>query len=314
MSSAILVENLSYVYRKGGSDRRALDDLSFEVQPGEIFGLLGPNGAGKTTVVRILTTILRPQAGKAMVGGFDVAAQPLAARQTLAAVLQESAVETMLPVVDNLLLYGRLHGLSARDVRQRADRVIELLELQPFVNNRAQTLSGGYKRRLQVAKALMIDTPVLFLDEATTGMDPLIKRRIVTAIRQEAERGRTVLLTTQLLDEAEELCQRMVLMNHGKSMAAGTLADLRGLSRKMFRIELSFADSCSNGMDLLRALGARSIEEQDGEIILTVEGSEDEWIRKMARVSEQCRLAHLQIHSASLEEIFLDLYASAEQS
>lgn len=310
MSSAIVVEKLCYTYRRGGGARRALDELSFSVEPGEIFGLLGPNGAGKSTVVRILTTILRPQGGRAFVRGFDVAAEPLQVRRNIAAVLQESAVETMLPVRDNLLLYGRLHGLSTEEARRRSSRVAELLELQPHLNNRAQALSGGFKRRLQVAKALMIDTPILFLDEATTGMDPIIKRRIMASIREEAEKGRTVLLTTQLLDEAEELCDRMVLMNEGRSMAEGKLADLRALSRKMFRIELAFADGAEQGFELLRQLGPHSIEEQDGEIVMTVEGSEDEWIRKMARVSETCRLSHLQIRGANLEQIFLELYGT----
>jgi ABC-2 type transport system ATP-binding protein len=309
MSPAVVVEQLSYSYRRGGGARRALDALSFSVEPGEIFGLLGPNGAGKSTVVRILTTILRPQSGRALVQGFDVAAEPLQVRRNIAAVLQESAVETMLPVWDNLLLYGRLHGLSAAETSRHATRVLELLEMQPHRGARAQTLSGGFKRRLQVAKALMVDTAVLFLDEATTGMDPIIKRRIMAAIRQEAEKGRTVLLTTQLLDEAEELCDRMVLMNEGRSIAEGNLADLRALSKKMFRIELAFADNGERGLELLRQLEPRAIEEQDGEIVLTVEGSEDEWIRKMARISESCRLSHLQIRGANLEQIFLELYA-----
>ena len=231
------VEQLRHVYRKG---KIAVDGISFSVGRGEIFGLLGPNGAGKTTTVRMLTTILRPTVGPRMVAGHDVAREPLAVRRNIVAVLQENAVETLLSTLDNLLLYGYLHGYSRAETRKRVDRVVEALELQEHLNARAQTLSGGYKRRLQVAKALMIDTPVLFLDEATTGMDPLIKRRVVELIREEAERGRTVVLTTQLLDEAEALCDRMVLMKEGKVLAAGTMAELRQRAHKAFRLFVRF--------------------------------------------------------------------------
>jgi ABC-2 type transport system ATP-binding protein len=182
MSDAIIqVENFGHVYRRGQSPRPALDGLSFAVRRGEIFGLLGPNGAGKTTVVEILTTILRPTSGRALVAGHDVRTHPLEVRRQFAAVLQENAVETLLSTRDNLLLYGYLHGLSRSQTTRRMEEVVVLLELHEHLGQRAQALSGGNKRRLQVAKALMVETPILFLDEATTGMDPLVKRRVVEA-------------------------------------------------------------------------------------------------------------------------------------
>ncbi len=309
---AIRVEDLHYAYRRARGSRPALDGLSFEVGRGEIFGLLGPNGAGKTTAVRILTTLLKPTSGRAFVEGFDVVRQPLEARRRLAAVFQESAVEVMLSTWDNLLLYGYLHGLSRRETDRRAREVADLLELGGYLRQRAQGLSGGYKRRLQVAKALMVDTPVLFLDEATTGMDPLIKRRTVQAIREQAERGRTVVMTTQLLDEAESLCDRMVLLNRGRAMAGGRLAELRALARKVFDIRLAFAEPAEEAARALRELGPRSLVERDGEIMLVVEGTEDEWIRKMARVSERWPLARFEIRGATLEEIFVQLYGEAD--
>ncbi len=313
MSEAIIqVEDLRHVYKRGSSPRPALDGLSFTVQPGEIFGLLGPNGAGKTTVVRILTTILRPTSGRALVAGHDVRTHPLEVRRQLAAVLQENAVETLLSTRDNLLLYGYLHGLSRRETAQRMDEVVDLLELQDQLGQRAQALSGGNKRRLQVAKALMVETPILFLDEATTGMDPLVKRRVVEAIRRRAASGGTVLLTTQLLDEAEALCHRMVLLDHGRSIAEGKLRELRALSRKLFRINLSFEQPAPEAAAALRELQVRSLEEHDGEFVLVAEGSEDEWIRKMARISARWPLAHLEIRGANLEQIFLELYGGGQ--
>ncbi len=308
---AILVEKLRYQYR--GAPSPALDGLDFSVNPGEIFGLLGPNGAGKSTAVKILTTILKPGGGRAFVGGCDVARQPLAARRLLAAVLQENAIETLLSVRDNLRLYGRLHGLSGVETEKSAAPVIELLGLGDQMDKRAQALSGGYKRRLQVAKALMIETPVLFLDEATTGMDPLIKRTVMNAIREQAKRGRTVLLTTQLLDEAEALCDRMTLLHHGKSIASGRLAEIKGRFKKVFSISLGFTDADPQALSALRELAPRKLEEGGGEIVMTVEGREDEWIRHMAKISERWPLSHFEIRGASLEEIFIELY-SAEKN
>ncbi len=321
-SVVIQVRDLRYAYRRGrrsGSGSRgsdsvpALDGLSFEVRRGEIFGLLGPNGAGKTTAVRILTTLLAPDSGSASIEGFDVVRQPLEVRRKLAAVFQESAVEVMLSVRDNLQLYGYLHGYSRAETERRMGEVVERLELGEYLGRRAQELSGGYKRRLQVAKALMIDTSVLFLDEATTGMDPLIKRRTVQVIREQAERGRTVVMTTQLLDEAESLCDRMVLMNRGSAMAGGNLSELRALARKIFDIKLAFAEPAPEAVAALRELGPRSLEEAGDELVMVVEGTEDEWIRKMARISERWALARFEIRGATLEEIFVELYAGAGQ-
>ena len=303
----IRVEQLRHVYRKG---KIAVDGIDFSVRPGEIFGLLGPNGAGKTTTVRILTTILRPTSGRASVAGHDVATEPLAVRRNIVAVLQENAVETLLSTLDNLLLYGYLHGYSRTETRRRVDRVVDALELGEHLQSSAQKLSGGYKRRLQVAKALMIDTPVLFLDEATTGMDPLIKRRVIELIREQASRGRAVLLTTQLLDEAEVLCDRMVLMNQGKVLAAGTMAELRRRALKAFRLFVRFQEDSSEARELLRSLSPRELKDNRGEYELTVEGSEDQWIREMARISERYPLEHLEIRAADLEEIFFELYGA----
>jgi len=309
-SDIVQVEQLRHVYRKG---KVAVDGISFGVSRGEIFGLLGPNGAGKTTTVRMLTTILLPTSGRASVAGHDVAREPLAVRRNIVAVLQENAVETLLSTRDNLLLYGYLHGYSRTETRRRVERVVEALELGEHLSSPARELSGGYKRRLQVAKALMIDAPVIFLDEATTGMDPLIKRRVVELIREEAARGRTVLLTTQLLDEAESLCHRMVLMKEGKLLAAGTMAELRNRARKAFRLFVRFQRDTPEKAAVLQSLSPSVIRADHGEYELTVEGSEDQWIREMARISERHPLEHLEIRAADLEEIFFELYGDAAE-
>jgi ABC-2 type transport system ATP-binding protein len=188
------------------------------------------------------------------------------------------------------------------------------MELRDQLTQRGGQLSGGYKRRLQVAKALMVETPVLFLDEATTGMDPMAKGRTMQAIRDQAKAGRTVLLTTQLLEEAESLCDRMILLDEGRSMAEGKLSELRAMARKSFTIGLGFATPDRAAVDALRGMGPVSLEERGGEVSMVVEGSEDQWIRNMARISERWPLVHFEIRGVTLEQIFIQMYGDARRA
>jgi len=191
-SVAIEVRNLVKVYQKRSQPPvRALEGISFDVPQGRIFGLLGPNGAGKTTTLKILTTLLPATSGSARILGYDVAAHPLEVRKNICVVLQENAAELYLSLRDNFRTYGRFHGLNWREIEVRADRVMELFGLDEYRNQKLIDLSGGLKRRLQVAKVFMVDKPVVFLDEATTGMDAINKRATIQAIREEARRGRT---------------------------------------------------------------------------------------------------------------------------
>ena len=202
---AIEVENLVKVFRpRGASPVRAVDGLNFKVPSGTIFGLLGPNGAGKTTTLRILMTLATPTSGRALVAGCDVVQSPLEARRRMAAVIQESAADLLLTVRDNLLSYGRFHGMTAGEAARGADAAIAEFDLREEANRKVMDLSGGYRRRVQVAKSFMVETPVLFLDEFSTGMDPLLKREVRASLRRQASRGRTIVLTTHILSEAED--------------------------------------------------------------------------------------------------------------
>jgi len=211
--NAITVEDIRKVYRGAGSDPvRAVDGVAFEVSKGQIYGLLGPNGAGKTTLVKILTTLTAPSSGRATIYGFDVVRQGLDVRRHIVAVLQQTAVDGLLTVEDNLRIYAYLHGVGANETRTRMAAVMEEFELGSKAQETVQHLSLGTKRRIQVAKIFMVDSPVIFLDESTTGMDPLMRRRVLDRIRLEAKNGRTVLLTTQVLSEAEELCDTIMII------------------------------------------------------------------------------------------------------
>ena len=231
MDSAIEVEDLVKTFaRRGAPPLRAVDGLSFRVTSGHIFGLLGPNGAGKTTTLRILTTLTRPTSGRARVAGHDVVRDALAVRRRITVVVQENATELFLNVRDNLMTFARFHGLWGTSMRTRVDDVIERFGLTAETSRKAMDLSGGYRRRLQVAKVFVVDTPIVFLDEFSTGMDPILKRNVMAMMRKEAARGRTIILTTHILSEAEELCDDILIVNHGREIARGDVPTLKQLS------------------------------------------------------------------------------------
>src|SRR5918996_1900882 len=276
MTHAIEVEELRKFYRsKNREPVRALDGVSFQVPQGRIYGLLGPNGAGKSTLVKILSTITPLTSGRAAVLGFDVARQPLETRQQLAVVLQQTATENLLTVRDNLLIYAYLHGVKSQDAQQRLQAVVEEFELGERLRDTVQELSLGTKRRIQVAKTFMLEAPLIILDEATTGMDPLMKRRVMDRLRTEARNGRTILLTTQVLSEAEELCESIMILDHGREMASGTLRELRKLSTRMFRVNLVFGGTDGDLVSKLEALKPADLQVDGNSAEMVFHGEEE---------------------------------------
>ncbi len=308
MTIAIEVEDLRKVYRtSSGESVRALDGVSFQVPQGRIYGLLGPNGAGKSTLVKILSTITPLTSGRAAVLGFDVTRQPLATRQQLAVVLQQTATENLLTVRDNLLIYAYLHGAKSQAAQQRLREVAEEFELGDQLRDTVQELSLGTKRRIQVAKIFMLDAPVIILDEATTGMDPLMKRRVMDRLRAEARNGRTILLTTQVLSEAEELCESIMILDRGRSMASGTLRELRNLSTHMFRVNLSFADTNGDLVSRLEALQPVQLQIDGNTVEMVFHGEEASLLGKLADISRDTPILQFEVRGPTLEEIFITL-------
>ena len=309
---AIDVEDLRKVYRtKNGESLRALDGVSFQVPQGRIYGLLGPNGAGKSTLVKILSTITPLTSGRAAVLGFDVARQPLATRQQLAVVLQQTATESLLTVRDNLLIYAYLHGVTSQIAHQRLPAVVEEFELGEQLRDTVQELSLGTKRRIQVAKIFMMDAPVIILDEATTGMDPLMKRRVMDRLRAEARNGRTILLTTQVLSEAEELCESIMILDRGRSMASGSLPELRKLSTNMFRVNLLFADTNGDLVSRLEALNPVQLQVNENSVEMVFHGEEASLLGKLADISRDMPILQFEVRGPTLEEIFIKLMKEA---
>ena len=311
MGAVIEVSNLAkWYYSSRHACTKALDGVSFAVNPGEIFGLLGPNGAGKSTLVRILTTITRPTSGVARIMNHDVVRSPLEARRQLAVVLQETAVEMLLTVRDNLKIYGYLHHQPSDLIQQRMESALDRFGLREKQSEKVNDLSVGMRRRLQVAKVFMVDSPIVFLDEATTGMDPLIKRDTLDLIRQEVRRGRTIFLTTQELDEAEELCDRIVILNRGRVIASSDMENLRSMASRMFRVVLTFSKPAPAAFQSLESWNPLSLKFDGRRAEMTFKGEQSQLLSKMADLSSTSPIERFEVRGADLEDIFVELLKS----
>ncbi len=285
---------------------RAVDDISFDVERGHIFGLLGPNGAGKSTTIKILTTLIPPTSGTVLINGFDVVRQPLEVRKNLCVVLQENAVEVFLTVKHNLLTYGRFLGMTSAQINAKMGRIVELFGLTEVLDQKPIDLSGGMKRRVQVAKIFLVGAPIVFLDEATTGMDTFNKRATISAIKEEARTGRTIVLTTHMLEEAEELCDSIAIINHGRVIAGGSTGDVKKMGLQMFYLNLKFTELNAELQTLLRQFSPVAVEAVNNEVTLTLKDHETALsILSMAQSSG--RLKHFEISMATLEDVFVEL-------
>lgn len=309
----ICADNLVKVYKETSRHPvRALNGLTLAVREGEIFGLLGRNGAGKTTLIRILTTLIKPTSGIAKVMGMDVATHGLEVRRNICAVLQENALEMFLSVKDNLLTYARFHSIPSHERERRAMRAIEQFGLEEHVHKKVMDLSGGLKRRLQVAKVFMVDKPVVFLDEATTGMDPINKRAVLEAINEQSKKGRTILLTTHILHEAEELCDTIAIINDGRIVAAGNVNTIKSYASQVHDIHITFQSLNGEVLTQLRSLSPLRLEQEGNTVVMSVNGIESVLLEEIARLARHSPIIHLEVDSGSLEDAFVELLGKPE--
>jgi ABC-2 type transport system ATP-binding protein len=252
--------------RKRYGDVPALDGFDLEVPAGTIHGLLGPNGAGKSTAVRALATLIDLDAGEAMVAGHDVGTQSRAVRQRIGLIGQSPAVDEMLGGRQNLVMFGRLFGLSASDARRRADELLEVFELTDAAARAVADYSGGMRRRLDIAVGLILTPAVLFLDEPTTGLDPRARNEVWETVREIATAGTTVLLTTQYLDEADQLAANISVMNHGQIIAEGSPDLLKShIGGDRITVTLAHSTPLDHAIDVMRRALAADPTDVDAE-------------------------------------------------
>ena len=268
MSSAMItVDGLSRQF----GDLVAVDDVSFEAHRGKIFGLLGPNGAGKSTTINCISGLLNPTSGQIAVAGHDVRRDAIAARQSLGIVPQELAIYEDLPAVENLRFWGLAYGLRGSELETRVDEVLATIGLGDRAKELPKKFSGGMKRRLNFGCGIVHAPPVMLLDEPTVGVDPQSRERLFELVRAERDRGTCVLYTTHYMEEAEKLCDSLAIIDHGKLIAQGTLAELSSQLGARDVLHLSGNFPAESAVRALTLLG-----EQSGTGIEVIAGSETE--------------------------------------
>jgi ABC-2 type transport system ATP-binding protein len=316
VDAAILVERLE----KRFGTVQALVGVDFAVEPGTILGLLGPNGAGKTTAVRILTTLLRPDAGRAEVLGYDVVRDAKPLRRVIGLAGQSAAVDENLTGLENLEMVGRLYRVPRAEAIRRAQTVLERFELTDAAHRTAKTYSGGMRRRLDLGASLVGRPQVLFLDEPTTGLDPRSRLEMWDIIRELVSEGTTLLLTTQYLDEADRLADLIAVIDNGRVIAEGTSDDLKlriGGEVLSVRVADRSKVGAAAGAVLGLAAGAGNVDNNTGELTLPVgsngPGILTEAVRRLDE--EKIELADIGLRRPSLDDVFMSLTGhTAEQS
>jgi ABC-2 type transport system ATP-binding protein len=302
--AAIEVQQLVREFRKGP---RAVDGIDLAVSPGEIYGFLGPNGAGKSTTVLMLTTLLPPTSGTATVGGFDIVRQGSQVRSTIGAALQEAALDPILTGREHLLLQATLQGIGKAERKSRTARLLERVGLTEAADRRVGGYSGGMKRRLDLALALVHGPRILFLDEPTTGLDPQSRAALWDEVARLAhDEGMTVFLTTQYLEEADVLADRVGIIDHGKIVAEGTPSQLKAeIGSPSVEVSPVDAGAVEQLAELLAGFGAPTRNGR-GSVTVQLPGGEAQ-LADVVRALDQADLhvATLQLHQPSLDDVFL---------
>jgi ABC-2 type transport system ATP-binding protein len=289
---------------------RALDGLDLHIRKGSVYGLLGPNGAGKTTAIRVLATLLKPDGGTATVLGFDVVRDAKAVREKVSLTGQYASVDEDLTGLENLILVGRLLGLSWRDARKRAGELLEAFGLADAAKRQVQTYSGGMRRRIDIASSLVAVPEVLFLDEPTTGLDPRSRNQVWELVRRIAGEGTTVLLTTQYLDEADRLAERMAVVDRGRVIAEGTSRELKAsVGSNALHVRVASADQRDAARDLVtRVLGDGILPSADPlEVTAKLQNPAQAAEVLTALTRSGIGVAQFSLGNPSLDEVFLAL-------
>jgi daunorubicin resistance ABC transporter ATP-binding subunit len=313
MNSELMIEAEGLQKRFGPT--RALDRLDLTVPAGAILGLLGPNGAGKTTAVRILTTLTVPDGGVARVAGLDVVREARDVRRRIGVTAQDATLDEVLTGRQNLVLVGRLSGLRRRDARARAEALLAEFDLLDSAERLLKEYSGGMRRRLDIAASLVNRPPVLFLDEPTTGLDPLSRARMWQVIRELVADGTTLLLTTQYLDEADELADRIVVVDRGRAIAEGTAADLKRQTGGA-RLEVTLTVPSTSAAETVEPFVAGEVHvSADGRRLRAPLLHGTGVATTIVRALDEAHIAvdDVQVHQPSLDDVFFALTGHAAE-
>ena len=315
MDEIIVVKDLKKVY---GSDILAVDGITFSVERGEIFGFLGPNGAGKSTTIKILTTLINKTAGTATIDGLDIDADQVKVRRIIGYASQEVGVDDDLTARENLMLQCRFHHMPKEKARQKTDELLRTVKLEEAADRRLSTFSGGMRKRLDLASSLVSDPKVLFLDEPTTGLDPQSRLDIWDYVRQLNRQGMTIFLTTQYMEEADRLANRLCIVDQGKIVAEGTPAELKskiGADIITLRFKIDDPAACQKAADAITSLqGVKEMGEckvglakDSGLTIMTENGAA--LIPQVVRAVDAAgvELEQLTLSAPTLDEVFLKI-------
>jgi ABC-2 type transport system ATP-binding protein len=313
---ALGIDNVAVSARSLGKsygDTVAVHDLSFDARAGEVMGLLGPNGAGKTTTIKMLTTLLPIDTGSATIVGLDVAARPDAVRRVIGLAGQAAAVDEKLTARENLEMFGRLYKIPGSARKKRIDFLVERFELGEFADRTAETYSGGQRRRLDVVASLIASPPVLFLDEPTTGLDPRSRTELWDEIGDLAAQGTAVVLTTQYLEEADRLSDRIVIIDEGVMKASGTSAELKqDLQRDVFEIHVASMEDVTRAVETAERI-APGVSITPGGTQLQIpltDGSRQSLVILREFDVADIAIADFQLRRPTLDDVFLTLTAT----
>lgn len=304
-TNAITVRNLTKSYKNVD----VLKGIDLTVKRGTMLALLGPNGAGKTTTVRILSTLVRPDGGEVLVNGFDAVKDADQVRSSIGLTGQYAAVDEYLSGRENLEMMGRLYHLSVADSRRRAKELLAQFDLDDAAERPAKTYSGGMRRRLDLAVSLIASPPIIFLDEPTTGLDPRSRLTMWKVINDLMDGGATILLTTQYLEEADKLADRIAVIDHGKVIAEGTASELKAKVGKN-RLELVFAtaEAAKRGQAAVADAEASLSEEERSVTVPITEGAVDEVRAILDRLDRaDVEIESMSLHKPSLDDVFMSL-------
>lgn len=306
---AIQINDLHKYY----DDVKAVEGVSLQIEAGSVFSLLGPNGAGKSTTISVIAGLLRPNQGEATILGHSITKEPQKAKEHIGVVPQEIALYEDLTARENLVFWARMYGLRGAELKERVDAILELIELADRQHSKVEKYSGGMKRRLNIGVALLHEPDIVIMDEPTVGIDPQSRRKILDSVLALNEEGMTVLYTTHYMEEAQELSDRIAIIDHGKVIAEGSHEELVKIVGELDRIELTFSTEITEKLDAWKSLpGVHAVTPDTNAATLLVEDSDLVLPHLFeAAAKDHLRITSVNVHEPNLETVFLHLTGRA---